>query len=236
MAKKMTITQRRKETLLRQVRRMEQKGYVFADDIRQEIKNLSPQKARFYNTDTLYKKADWLDRETGELIPALKRRTEQRKETARKAAETRRRRKQRPQRQPEEEQPYDVTDDVLEHFEQLVRFFDSPVSPDIKTQSGKTVPKPPKIGSYEYSVKGYIREVFYQERAKDPVALADRLYKASAEIDELIGVLDYSGYMEYIRTAGNQMIAIIRGTATLSMEDRKRSEEIASDEAWEDEV
>lgn len=237
MAKKMTITQRRKESLLRQVRRMEQKGYVFAADIRQEIKNLSPQKARFYNTETLYKKADWLDRETGEVKPALKHRAEQRKETARKAAETRRRKKQRsPQPLPEDEEPYDVTEDVLEHFEQLVRFFDSPIPPVIITQSGKTVPKPPKIASYEYSVKNYIREVFNQERAKDPVALAYRLYQASAEIDELIGVLDYSGYMEAIRTAGNRMIAIIRGTSTLSMEDRKRSEEIANDEAWEDEV
>ena len=222
---------------MRQVRRMVQKGYDFATDIRQEIKNLSPQKARFFNTETLYKKAEWIDREIGELIPALQHRAEQRKETARKAAETKRRKKQRPpEPQPEEEQPYDVTEDVLDHFEQLVRFFDSPISPEIKTQAGKTVPKPPKIGSYEHSVKGFIRDVFYQERAKDPVALADRLYKASAEIDELVGVLGYSGYMEYIRTAGNQLIAIIRGTATLSMEDRKRSEEIANDEAWEDEV
>lgn len=227
--KKLTITQRRKETLLRQVRRMEQKGYDFATDIRQEIKNLSPQKARFFNTETLYKKAEWLDRETGELIPALQKRAEQRKETARKAAETRHRKKQR---QPE---PYDVTEDVLENFEKLVRFFDSPKSAQIKTLAGKMVPKPFKVALYENAVINYIQDVFNQERAKDPTALANRLYKASSQIDELVGVIDYSGYMEYIRLAANELIAIIRGTATLSMEDRERSEEIANDEAWEDE-
>lgn len=221
---------------MRQVRRMEQKGYYFGDDIRQEIKNLSPQKARFFNTETLYKKAEWLDREIGELIPALKHRAEQRKETARKAAETRRRKKRRaPEQQPEDE-PYDVTEDVLENFEKLVRFFDSPKSAQIKTLSGKTVPKPFKVELYEKAVINYIQDVFNQERAKDPTALAIRLYNASSQIDELVGVIDYSGYMEYIRVAANDLIAIIRGTATLSMEDRKRSEEIANDEVWEDEV
>ena len=235
--KKLSITERRKETLLRQVRRMEKGGLVFNFDVRQEIHGLSPQKARFYTADTLYKKAVWVNTETGELIPAQQIREERRKESARKAAETRRRKreekKRREQEQSRGEMP-DISEDILSRMDALIRFFDRSVPDSGTTLAGKKAPKPDATGNYAASVKNYIREIFYEERSKNPVELAARLYDHAEEIDDLIGVIEYSMYMEAVRVSGNALIAIIRGTEHLSMEDRQRSEELANT-VWDDE-
>ena len=244
MAKKRpTKTAKRIESLLRQVRRMESRNYWWEGDIRQEIKNLSPQKARFFTTETLYKKAMGVDVETGEVLTGTEARKRERQRTAQKAAETRKRKKEEEQRreleQPEEpeqqksEEPYDITEDVIYNFGELLDFFARPLPEDGRTQDGKSVPKFDTLYRYGVTVKTYVRRIFDEEREKDPGALAKRIYDNSDAIDELIGVIEYSMYKESLRIAGNQLIKIIRGTATLSDQDRKESENIANEE-WND--
>lgn len=244
MAKKrLTKTAKRIESLLRQVRRMESRHYWWEGDIRAEIKNLSPQKARFFTTETLYKKAMGVDVETGEVLTGIEARKRERQRTAQKAAETRKRKKEEEQRreleQPEEpeqqkpEEPHDITEDVIYNFGELLDFFARPLPDDGQTKNGKTVPKFDTLDRYGVTVKTYIRRIFDEERAKDPGALAKRIYENSDAIDELIGVIEYSMYKESLRIAGNQLIKIIRGTATLSDQDRKESENIANEE-WND--
>ena len=233
--KKLSITERRKETLLRQVRRMEKSGLVFNFDVRQEIHGLSPQKARFYTADTLYKKAVWVDTETGEIISAQKIREERRKESARKAAETRRRkREEKKRRELTGGEVPDITDDILARMVVLIRFFDRPIPDTGTTITGKTVPKPPDTGNYSASLKNFIRQVFQEESAKNRQALAERLYDHASEIDDLIGAIEYSMYKEAVRVAGNALIGIIRGTSHLTMEDRQGSESLANND-WDEE-
>ena len=204
--KKPTKTARKIESLLRQVRRMESRHYWWMSDIRQEIKNLSPQKARFFNTETLYKKAMGVDVETGEVLTGTEARKRERQRTAQKAAETRKRRKEEEQRreieQPEitePEEPHDITDDVLYNFGELLDFFARPLPDDGRTQDGKTVPKFDTLDRYGVTVKTYIRRIFDEEREKDPGAMAKRIYDNSEAIDELIGVIEYSMYKESLR-------------------------------------
>lgn len=251
MAKKkhVTKTAKRIESLLRQVRRMESRNYWWDEDIRQEIKNLSPQKARFFTTETLYKKAKGVDVETGEILTGTEARKRERQRTAQKAAETRKRKKQEEAfknlpditepEEPEQEKPkepeeaYDITEDVLSNFQVLLDFFARPLPEDGKTKDGKTVPKFDTLGRYGANVKTYIKRIFDEEREKDPGALAKRIYDNADLIDELIGVIEYSMYNESLRIAGNQLIKIIRGAATLSDQDRRESENIANEE-WTD--
>ena len=175
MAKKkhVTKTAKRIESLLRQVRRMESRNYWWEGDIRQEIKNLSPQKARFFTTETLYKKAMGVDVETGEVLTGTEARKRERQRTAQKAAETRKRKKQEeafknlpeitepeePEQQKpvEPEEPYDITLDVVENFRELLDFFARPLPEDGKTKDGKTVPKFDTLDRYGVTIKTYIR-------------------------------------------------------------------------------
>ena len=247
MAKrKLSKTERRKQSLLRQVRRMESKHFWWEGDIRQEIKNLSPQKAVHFTTETLYKKALSVDTETGEIITGLERRAQERSKAARKSAETRKRKKEKQQEpitpvmpdivEPEDFE-YDATEEIIENFGELLDFLDRPLPGDRQTMSGKSVPSPDKVGNYADSVKRFIRQIFEEERRKDSKALAERIYNASEEIDELIGVVEYSMYMESIRIAGNQLIKIIRGSEHLSHEDRELSEDIANEASvWGDDM
>lgn len=240
--KKPTKTAKRKQNLLRQVRRMENSGkYWFEFDIKSEIKNLSPQKAVWYTTDKLFEKAKGVDVETGEVLSGTEVRKLERSRKAKKAAQTRRRKKEseisipvlpeieEPEQEPEEE-PYDITQEVIGNFRELLDFFARPLPDQGTALDGKTVPKYDTLGRYGVSVKTYIERIFEEERRKDEGALANRLYDNSDKIDELIGVIEYAMYKENVRIAGNQLIKIIRGTATLSDKDRKESENIANED------
>lgn len=236
--KRPTKTGKKIESLLRQVRRMESRNFRWNGDIRQEIKNLSPQKARFFNTETLYKRATWLDDETGKVLSGLEGRKVERQRAAQKAAETRKRKQeeqnkpQEPEQQPQEE-PFDITEDLLNNFEQLVMFFNRPVPKEGMTRNGKIVPKKADLIQYAKSEKDFLKAIFEFEKGKDAGGLARRIYENSQEIDILIGGIEYSLYKDDIQTAGNKLIKIIRGTAHLSREDREISENIA-DENWEE--
>lgn len=251
--KKQTKTEKHKESLLRQVRRMEAKGYWFDGDIRKEIKALSPQKARFFTTDTLYKKSKAAYADTGEIISGEERRKIERQERARKAAQTKYEKHlkewkdQIEQAIKEAEEPKkdfefiteevpDITDDIFKNFKEFLDFLEGPPEDNINTKAGKNAPKPADVYVYDKSVKKFLQHIFEQEKKKDPEALAKRLLDNYSEIDELMGVVEYAGYKDAIRLAANAIARILRGTSNLSNDDRDAAENAANaTEGWDDE-
>jgi hypothetical protein len=99
MTQNQLINEVRKERkrVQQNIRRMKKRGYIFDDfEIPQNeytkkgnISKKTLKKLKALTPDTLYKKARWIDTETGEILTGKERRKEERHERAQKAAETR---------------------------------------------------------------------------------------------------------------------------------------------------
>lgn len=89
--------QKERRRLLQAIRRAEKQGYIFPKDIvpelpkrvtKKKLENIQKTKPK-----QLYKKAEFVYQETGEIVPAEKRKQEVKQEAIRKAKETRKRNK-----------------------------------------------------------------------------------------------------------------------------------------------
>lgn len=89
--------QKERRRLLQAVRRAEKQGYIFPEDIVPElpkrVTNKQLEKIQKTKPKQLYKKAEFVYRETGEVVPAEQRKQEVKQEAIRKAKETRKRNK-----------------------------------------------------------------------------------------------------------------------------------------------
>lgn len=89
--------QKERKRLLQAVRRGEKQGYIFPEDIVPELsKRVTKkqlEKIQKIKPKDLYKKAVFVYKETGEIVPAEQRRQEVKQEAIRKAKETRKRKK-----------------------------------------------------------------------------------------------------------------------------------------------
>ena len=103
MAKRKKLTenqkayQKERRRLLQAVRRAEKQGYIFPEDIVPEVpKRVTKkqlEKIQKTKPKQLYKKAEFVYKETGEVVPAEQRKQEVKQEAIRKAKETRKRKK-----------------------------------------------------------------------------------------------------------------------------------------------
>jgi hypothetical protein len=89
--------QKERRRLLQSVRRAKKQGYIFPEDIVPELPKMVTKK-RLENIQKikpkqLYKKAEFVYQETGEIVPAEQRKQEVKQEAIRKAKETRKRKK-----------------------------------------------------------------------------------------------------------------------------------------------
>ena len=89
--------QKERRRLLQAVRRAEKQGYIFPEDVVPELPKRVTKK-RLENIQKikpkdLYKKAEFVYQETGEIVPAEQRKQEVKQEAIRKAKETRKRKK-----------------------------------------------------------------------------------------------------------------------------------------------
>ena len=99
MAKRKNLTenqkayQKERRRLLQTVRRAEKQGYIFPEDIVPELpKRVTKkqlEKIQKTKPKQLYKKAEFVYQETGEIVPAEQRKQEVKQEAIRKAKETR---------------------------------------------------------------------------------------------------------------------------------------------------
>lgn len=89
--------QKERRRLLQAIRRAEKQGYIFPEDIVPElpkrVTNKQLEKIQKIKPKQLYKKAEFVYQETGELVPAEQRKQEVKQEAIRKAKETRKRKK-----------------------------------------------------------------------------------------------------------------------------------------------
>lgn len=89
--------QKERRRLLQAVRRAEKQGYIFPEDIVPELpKRVTKkqlEKVQKTKPKQLYKKAEFVYKETGEIVPAEQRKQEVKQEAIRKAKETRKRKK-----------------------------------------------------------------------------------------------------------------------------------------------
>lgn len=89
--------QKERRRLLQAVRRAEKQGYIFPEDIVPELpKRVTKkqlEKIQKTKPKQLYKKAEFVYQETGEIVPAEQRKQEVKQEGIRKAKETRKRKK-----------------------------------------------------------------------------------------------------------------------------------------------
>ena len=89
--------QKERRRLLQAVRRAEKQGYIFPEDIVPEVpKRVTKkqlEKIQKTKPKQLYKKAEFVYKETGEVVPAEQRKQEVKQEATRKAKETRKRKK-----------------------------------------------------------------------------------------------------------------------------------------------
>ena len=89
--------QKERRRLLQAVRRAEKQGYIFPEDVVPELpKRVTKkqlEKIQKTKPKQLYKKAEFVYQETGEVVPAEQRKQEVKQEAIRKAKETRKRNK-----------------------------------------------------------------------------------------------------------------------------------------------
>lgn len=89
--------QKERRRLLQAVRRAEKQGYIFPEDVVPELpKRVTKkqlEKIQKTKPKQLYKKAKFVYKETGEVVPAEQRKQEVKQEAIRKAKETRKRKK-----------------------------------------------------------------------------------------------------------------------------------------------
>ena len=89
--------QKERRRLLQAIRRAEKQGYIFPEDIVPELpKRVTKkqlEKIQKTKPKQLYKKAEFVYQETGEVVPAEQRKQEVKQEAIRKAKETRKRNK-----------------------------------------------------------------------------------------------------------------------------------------------
>lgn len=103
MAKRKKLTenqkayQKERRRLLQAVRRTEKQGYIFPEDIvpklPKRVTKKQLEKIQKIKPKQLYKKAEFIYKETGEIVPAEKRKQEVKQEAIIKAKETRKRKK-----------------------------------------------------------------------------------------------------------------------------------------------
>ena len=91
------VYQKERRRLLQAVRRAEKQGYIFPEDVVPELpKRVTKkqlEKIQKIKPKDLYKKAEFVYKETGEIIPAEQRKQEVKQEATIKAKETRKRKK-----------------------------------------------------------------------------------------------------------------------------------------------
>lgn len=108
------------------IARAENRGYFFPEDIipdkPKRITRKTVERLKKIKTEELYAKAEKLDIETGELIPGIEARKQERSEAAKKSAKTRKNKDNKPTEKPDAYYPtFSIIDVVRERIIELTR-------------------------------------------------------------------------------------------------------------------
>lgn len=212
--KKKSISQRRRENLIRQVDRMIRRGYRFDENIKETIKGFSPQKLVHFKSEDLYKAAWSYDYDSGERISGLRKREEERSEAARKGARTRRKRR--------DETKEDTVEIALNNLQELVARLELPPHTETISSKGRVVYRRESIQELEKESKDYILDLIdrqIDEEGRENFAL--RIVQDMEEISGQIEILEY-GYYETDLLQARQKLANIIANRLLNTDEYKR--------------
>ena len=232
MATQYTPRQKHLRRLGQQIRRMEKRGYIFPDDIRETLKQKSTKSLAQLKTPWLYKQAEFRDVETGEVISSKQGRKQERSEAAKKAAQTRRKAK-------EKKPKYDYTefyegtpdesDIVIANLEELIAKLSAPVNELTKNTKGRDVHRWNDLVEIVKEGNNMLISLLrqkMQEEGKENVA--SRIQENWDRVSQAIEILEYS-YSEVSLTHAIDTLAEIINGSSMSRN------ELASYSAWQEE-
>lgn len=193
--------QKQRQRLLQAIRRAEKKGYIFEENLVPNIPKRVTKKAlegiRATKPDELYKKARFLDVETGELTDAQEHRKQVRKEAYKKG-----RRKKLLDQVEVKEQRYYPTIDVLERLRETLENLQRETYPPVPIN----VRKNELLSIFEDTIS------FYE--ANDNLnEYVDYLKSAQYEVFTLLEIISYSSQSEIIEATFARVARILNRKA-----------------------
>lgn len=211
---KMSAKTRHLRRIRQQIRRMEKRGYEFDESFKAGLKERSARSLAQIKTEGLYKRSKFTitDEVTGEFtrISGKKGRAYERSQSAQKSARTRKIR-----RALYEEDIPDISEEVIDNLDALLFKLGQPVSEMAIARDGHLFPKSNALRKYSQGAKNSLQQMLENEVARSGTeTVAKRIYHAGETIDQILGVIEYSAYIEEIQKAVHTFAAIIKGRIT----------------------
>lgn len=180
--------QKERRRLLQTIRRAEKQGYIFPEDIVPELPKRVTKK-RLENIQKikpkqLYKKAEFVYQETGEIVPAEKRKQEVKQEAIRKAKETRKRNRNKKISVPSVP-PYYPTISIIDRIRDRLSELTREAKPPVPIENRKNE----LLAIFEDNVTLYIDNIEEYEHY---------LEEHESEIAELLNVVSYDSNAEQV--------------------------------------
>lgn len=133
--------QKQRKRLLQAVRRAEKQGYIFQDNVvpqmPQRVTKKQLNKITNLKPKDLYKNAEWVDRETGEIFSAQERKEQVKRVAIEKAKETKKRKKEKSKISAGIEKPYYPTISILDIIRERINDLHRVSKPDIPIENRK---------------------------------------------------------------------------------------------------
>lgn len=133
--------QKQRKRLLQAVRRAEKQGYIFQDNVvpqmPQRVTKKQLNKITNLKPKDLYKKAEWVDIETGEIFSPTERKEQVKRAGIEKAKETKKRKKEKSKISAPIEKPYYPTISILDIIRERINDLHRVSKPDIPIENRK---------------------------------------------------------------------------------------------------
>lgn len=214
LKRKKSISQRRRENLIRQVDRMIRRGYRFDENIKKTIKGFSPQKLVHFKSEDLYKAAWSYDYDSGERISGLRKREQERSEAARKGARTRRKRR--------DEGEKDKIEIALQNLQELIARLEIPPHSETISSKGRPTYRRESIQEVEQEAKDFLLDLIERQIAEEGREnFALRIAESLDEMADQISILEY-GYYEGDLINARQKLANIITNRMLNTDEYRR--------------
>lgn len=229
MAKrKISPYQRHINRLFRQINRMETRYYLFRPDFKEELKKKSARQLSHLTTEWLYKQAEYVDTETGKVIPGTEGYKKEMKTRAEKAAETRKKKR-------ENGEGVEADDITLQQFESdfygWLNSDTASYAPHyFKGDRVKYYARRTEAIDAEDRAKNMLSSLYEDAKETNKHGLAIRIRAHGAELLDLIEDMQHPSDAEQINKSAMQLAEIIKG-ARLTFIERVGIEDMADYES-----
>lgn len=167
---------KQRKRLSQAVRRAEKQGYIFQDNVvpqmPQRVTKKQLNKITNLKPKDLYKNAEWVDRETGEIFSATERKEQVKRAGIEKTKETKKRKKEKSKISVGIEKPYYPTISILDVIRERINDLHRVSKPDIPIENRKNELLnilDDTISYYEYNLQEY--ENYLRQRESEIASL-----------------------------------------------------------------